>query len=273
MRPSVESVCFGGIEARRLNSASFCIREAAFSPNNRLSTHSHQYPTLTLAWEGGFTESNSNVSVECSPKSVLFKSSEQPHSDHAGPTGARCLMVEILRPAFDQEAGIQLPAGLIGMVGSEVLMLRSLILREFLCRDAASSLALEGLVWELLAVYARGLERSSRGRPIWFGKALALLHDGFQEPLSLQDLADAVSIHPLHLARSFRLQVGCSVGSYHRRLRLDYAARQLRVSQDSLCKIALAAGFFDQAHFSRQFKKHTGLTPSQFRANAPPRSA
>ena len=57
-----------------------------------------------------------------------------------------------------------------------------------------------------------------------------------------------------------------TVGEYVRRLRLDWATRQLSETEVSITEIALAAGFYDQSHFSHLFKQHTGFTPAEFRA-------
>jgi AraC family transcriptional regulator len=72
-------------------------------------------------------------------------------------------------------------------------------------------------------------------------------------------------VHPAHLSRAFRTYFKVSVGSYVRRLRLDWAREELARSTTSLATVALAAGFADQSHFTRAFKRHTGLTPQRFR--------
>jgi AraC family transcriptional regulator len=74
-----------------------------------------------------------------------------------------------------------------------------------------------------------------------------------------------VGVHPVTLARAFRRAFGCTVGEYVRRLRIERAARQLADSDLSLAEIALGAGFSDQSHFSNLFRRHTGLSPFQFR--------
>ena len=67
-------------------------------------------------------------------------------------------------------------------------------------------------------------------------------------------------------ARTFRKRFRCTPGEYQRRGRVDHAGRQLATTRRSLADIARDAGFADQAHFSRVFKVHTGLSPARFRA-------
>ncbi len=131
---------------------------------------------------------------------------------------------------------------------------------------------MEGLVLELLALAARrqntdaiGAERRS---PRWLGQARALLHDRYRENLRLADVADAIGVHPAHLARAFRLRYGTPLGTYARGLRLTWAAGRLADSDDAIAQIALEAGFFDQSHFTRTFKRHFGLTPLAYRRAA-----
>jgi AraC-like DNA-binding protein len=74
--------------------------------------------------------------------------------------------------------------------------------------------------------------------------------------------ADRVS----HLARSFRLAYGDSLGGYARRLRLEWAATQLVRSEEPLAYLAAKAGFVDQSHFTRAFRCEFGLTPGRYRS-------
>jgi AraC family transcriptional regulator len=95
-----------------------------------------------------------------------------------------------------------------------------------------------------------------------------ILHARYTQPPGVVQVADEVGVHPLHLARVFRRTYGCSVGEYVRRLRVEFACRELTRGGRSLAAIALEAGFCDQSQFCHTFKRHVGITPSQFRRQA-----
>ena len=129
--------------------------------------------------------------------------------------------------------------------------------------DALSELLLEGLACELIGWSARTLRGEGAGAS-WVYRARDLVRDRFAESLAIADIAAAVGAHPVQLARQFRSTFGCSVGEYVRRVRVDFACRALRTAAP-LSDIALRAGFADQSHFSRVFKRATGRTPGEYR--------
>ena len=87
-----------------------------------------------------------------------------------------------------------------------------------------------------------------------------------EDCVGLVELAGAVGVHPTHLARVFRAHYGVSVGEYGRRLKVERAAKEVARSDTPLNVIALRAGFADQSHFTRVFKRYVGTTPARFRA-------
>jgi AraC family transcriptional regulator len=131
--------------------------------------------------------------------------------------------------------------------------------------DDLGALAAEAIVKEMLVTLTRLGTARRRGPPPWRWRAQELLHARFSERVRLADVAHEVDVHPAHLARAFKDQFGISVGAYVRRLRLDWAAGELERSDMSLAEVALAAGFADQSHFTRVFRRYTGFTPSVHR--------
>lgn len=83
--------------------------------------------------------------------------------------------------------------------------------------------------------------------------------------LTVGDLARRADLSASQLQREFRRLFGMTVGDYVLRLRLLMARRRLRATTDAVGRIATDCGFYDQAHFTRAFKKHTGQTPIEYR--------
>src|SRR5689334_13966195 len=85
------------------------------------------------------------------------------------------------------------------------------------------------------------------------------------EPLNREMLAQIAGFSVPHFHRVFSAQVGESAISYVRRLRLERAARKLRMGAVDITEVALAAGYDTHAAFSKAFKQQFGLSPSEFR--------
>jgi len=140
--------------------------------------------------------------------------------------------------------------------------------KEFLQNDTASMLAIEGLMFEILAgVSRKQMEFLDLKPPAWLKQVIEILHARFLDDLSLSVISQAVDVHPVHLCREFRHHYHSTVGDYIRKLRIDYACQQMLNPDISLAEIASAAGFADQSHFTRTFKRVVGLPPASFRSN------
>jgi AraC family transcriptional regulator len=104
-----------------------------------------------------------------------------------------------------------------------------------------------------------------RRAPVWLRDAEELLRAQGSECVRLGELAKAVGVHPARLARAFRDRNGISVGESGRRLRIESAAAAVGGTDSPLATIAAEAGFADQSHFTRLFKRYVGTTPARYR--------
>lgn|SRR5262245_32023688 len=101
--------------------------------------------------------------------------------------------------------------------------------------------------------------------PKWVSEVRTFLEQRFSDRLSLSEVAAYAGVHPVYLARAFRAHYGCSIGEYLTRCRLEHSLDLMTNSELSLSQIAITSGFYDQGHFSNKFKKHHGMSPSEFR--------
>jgi AraC family transcriptional regulator len=94
----------------------------------------------------------------------------------------------------------------------------------------------------------------------------AYIRAHLDEPLKRETLAKVAGFSVPHFHRLFTTGVGENVGRYVRRERLERAARKLRMGAVDITEVAQAAGYESHAAFSKAFRQHFGLSPSEFRA-------
>ncbi len=91
------------------------------------------------------------------------------------------------------------------------------------------------------------------------------INQHLNENLTRQVLSSVTGFSVPHLHRIFIATTGESLISYVRRMRLERAANKLRFGAVDITEVALAAGYESHAAFGKAFRKHFGLTPSEFR--------
>ena len=252
--------------------AGLTLAEAAFEPGQRIHRDAHPNARFVLVLSGSLTETTGGASKTYGPSTLLFRSADEPRSYAASDAGAKVLIVD-LDAAWVRRAQEQAPllAGSTAFRGGLLLHLAHRLHGEFGLRDEVSRLVIESLALGILAeasrrVAAAEAAKAARPAPLWLQLALAFIEQHFAEPVSLDTVAKKVGVHPVHLARTFRRVHQTTFAAHVRQLRVDFARREL-AGAAALSDIAFAAGFCDQSHFSRCFKRHTGLTPAEYRAS------
>jgi AraC family transcriptional regulator len=92
-------------------------------------------------------------------------------------------------------------------------------------------------------------------------RILDRMHAQSSARLSIEELARDAGLSPAHFARAFKHSVGRAPHQHLMMLRLERARRLLEAASPTLSTVALEAGFADQAHFTRAFKRQFGVTP------------
>jgi AraC-like DNA-binding protein len=96
------------------------------------------------------------------------------------------------------------------------------------------------------------------------GVAAAMVAIEDNPSIRMADIHDLVGMPTKRLIALFRAEVGLSPKAYARVRRLQAALRLLETGPMGGARIAAEVGYFDQAHFVRDFESFTGLTPTQY---------
>ncbi len=131
--------------------------------------------------------------------------------------------------------------------------------REMATRDVGAQLTVASAVLELAGRAVRRADSDTS--PTWLNRVRDAIAGNLVQPPDLTTLAAQAGVHPAHLCRTFRDATGETVGGYSRRLRLE-AADAMMAGSVSIAEIAVATGFYDQAHFARCFRRQYGVSPS-----------
>jgi len=95
--------------------------------------------------------------------------------------------------------------------------------------------------------------------------SIEYINTNIADAIRLRDIAVVVGMSMFHLSRTFRASTGVTLHRYLIRARVEKVKALLLDSDQSLAVIADAAGFSDQSHMSKTFKRFTGTTPRLFR--------
>lgn len=91
------------------------------------------------------------------------------------------------------------------------------------------------------------------------------VHEHLTEELSLIDLAEPMNLSAFHFARLFKNSLGFSPHQYVLQNRVARAKKLIAVStKPNLTDVGLQVGFYDQAHFTKAFKRVVGVSPKCF---------
>lgn len=120
---------------------------------------------------------------------------------------------------------------------------------------------------ELLFDFAKRMNKinSIRRISIHCIKAMDYICDHLHEVISVKNVADYVGLDRTYFGKLFHRETGESVAKYIRSQKIQAAQNMLLYSDFSCAEIAQYLAFASHSHFSDVFKKHTGMTPSEYR--------
>ena len=95
--------------------------------------------------------------------------------------------------------------------------------------------------------------------------AVHAIQSDLTQSLDVEEMARSLQMSASHFIRTFKAQVGYSPLAYQTRLRIERAKDLLRNTSLRVSEIAAQIGYQNPMYFSSTFKKHTGMTPLEYR--------
>lgn len=229
----------------------------------KLPEHAHDWPFLSTLLRGSYVSRTRTREMEFRHGISVYHPGAFQHSDEIGRDGGLFFGVQ-LNPALLLDADRASPqrgrdlvtlddSGAYIVLGSLYAALRS----------GSSQLVFESLAAELAN---RLMEPELKGHvvaPAWLKRTEHRLQE--EEHPSLEELALDAGVHVTTLTRLFRRHKKCSIGQFHARARARRAFFAVVGSSAPLSEICHDAGYSDQSHMTRDFRRSFGATPGQLR--------
>jgi AraC family transcriptional regulator len=222
--------------------------------------HCHEHHHLSLLLEGGNREQRSHKELEVGAGSLLLYNGGEQHKNRHTQHPSKNINIEIPE-AFLAKYGLQF--SVLEKFPEQQRKMKYALLKIYRECINGYTLPADTLLSLLLPVFTPPVPRK-QAMPPWVAQLKMLLHDHWDEALTLQEMSAILGIHPVTISRYFPVYFNCSLGEYMREIKIDKAIWMLQAKKMSLTDIAYTCGFSDQSHFIRIFKLATGFLPRHF---------
>lgn len=241
-------------------------------PPDDVPRHTHCDAHFVLLMEGPYISTARGADTVCAAPTLIYNPPGTTHRDRFAGQSGRFFTISIETGRLEYAADhVTLAESAAVFIRPKPTALAHRLVAESRRWANTSPLVAEGLCLELLASISLSRLTPEAKAPAWLLAARDLLHECCANPVTMAEIAAAVRVHPIHLARTFRRFYRCTPGEYLRRCRLERAARLLVETAQPVVSIALATGFADQSHFGKAFHRHFGQPPAAFRKDRAPR--
>lgn len=224
--------------------------------------HYHSNPHLSFILQGGNIENRKRMTTERKVGDIMFFHSGELHRTLPTTPHSKNMNLE-LENDFLKQYNIsedEIANMIKKNIDSKFLMLK--VYKELLENDSYSNISIKML---LLNTITKPISSNLNKKPYWIIKLSEILNDEWNEFHNLMDLSLILKVHPVTISKYFVRYFGITLGEYMRKLKIDKSLSLIQNDYLSLTEVAIECGFSDQSHFTRNFKKFTGLLPKEFR--------
>jgi AraC family transcriptional regulator len=227
-------------------------------------SHAHVHDQLCVVLKGCYEENCDARAYTLHAGSVLWRRAGKIHANVIGADDVEVILVDI-EPERSQKLCLYLASPAAYFVPGTFDEIRRELVSELHRSDQASRIAIEGLICLLAARTGRRCTLPKSAIPEWLSNAVELIHSEYSCRIGLAQVAAAAGVHPVTVAVAFRRHFGKSVGDYIADLRTAHARQELENTHRPIAEIAQEAGFYDESHMGRVFRRRFGISPGALR--------
>lgn len=138
-----------------------------------------------------------------------------------------------------------------------------------LCDDSQSAEKVNALTIKLLLeLTAKVHQHSEKMLSASAEKVKKYVAEHLRERITVAEVAGSLGLNASYLNSSFKRQTGSCITDYIQSEKMEAAKKLLTDANCTIADIWTELGYYDQSHFSKMFKRHTGLTPKQFKTSS-----
>jgi len=237
--------------------------------------HSHDYYVISLIERGHQSFTHKGAKHLTPPGGVIFINPGEVHTGEAADQQGFELRSLYPTTSLMETAVFELTGRHQGLpffkdvrVDQRWATNRILSLHKSIAHGASTLESESRLLWTLTQLIKRYADISSTEQPLGketkaIQQARRYIDESFAEGITLNRLAQLVSLSPYYLLRVFQAEVGMPPYTYLESVRIRHAQSLIEAGK-SLAEVAIEVGFSSQSHLTRQFKKIIGVTPGQY---------
>jgi len=132
-------------------------------------------------------------------------------------------------------------------------------------RGVMVQLLLAQLLILIAGLYREKAATGAENQEIYVRRCIEYLHQNYDRVIQIKEIAAHVNLHPGYLQRIFKARAGVPIMEYLTSFRMEKAKMLLRQTDIPVLEIADYVGVGSRQYLHALFKKHTGLTPSEYR--------
>jgi two-component system response regulator YesN len=117
----------------------------------------------------------------------------------------------------------------------------------------------------LTAVCERIGSRQEKPIPEVITAIMRIIHERYSDNLTIADIASQVYLAKTYICLLFKQETGETINEYITRVRMEKAKERLTDSDQKLSEICSSIGYAEPSYFTKQFRKYTGMNPSDYR--------